>query len=229
MRLVYHTERVSFLDRAAGEIVPADPALVGEVIVASGPDGNKVKQRFRQVLRERWGAHLVVDDRQKLPFLGELDHRVGEILSTLAVEPGRPHDQKFAAALFYFQLAFPFRHGVNALGRRRVVLFHWMAAIAEENEIGADGNERDASLFAFVGKISRPFGVQPSGECFILLGLVDRGVGRAVQDQMRLGDVANLLYLSLVENVHLPDVRQEEFVFPGQFFPHRFCQHSVGA
>ncbi len=162
---------------AAHELVPADRALVGDVMDSAPPLDGEPAQHRRQIGGERRAPALVVDERQRVALGGEAQHRAHHVRTVLAAHPRRAHDRRVRAGR---ALAGELRPAVHGQRVRGVAFVVRTVERPVEHVVGADREQVGADEFARLAYPSHRVGVGGERPVRIALAVVDRGPRRAV-------------------------------------------------
>lgn len=150
---------------------------LGGVVFENGLDGPG------QVIRIGRGSGLVEYDLQRRLRGGEVKHRLHEVATELAVEPGRAEDDVFASDGFDMLLAFEFGPTVDACGSSLLILAAGrVVGVSSEDIVGRDVDEQSADRLHGLGENLRSFGIELAAQGFVAFGLVYVGICRTVDN-----------------------------------------------
>ena len=137
-------------------------------------------------------AALIVDDAEPVALGAEPQHRLDEIAADRAVDPRRPQDDMAVEALGDGGVARRLAGAIDRTGIDRVVLGVGAHLGAVEDVVRGKMDEGGADLAARIGQRGRAVAVDREGHVGLAFGLVDRGIGGGVDDDVRphAGDVA---------------------------------------
>ena len=202
-----------------GEVVPRDDALVAEVIDAGTNaflDGGH--NHLCKVACIGGRSNLVEDDTELGTLLAQSEHGLHEVVAEGGVEPSRADNHGSAAKLLNTQFSRQFGVSINAIGAWGIGFHIGRVLGAVEHIVGADLYYPSSALLDGGGQIGRCYGVERGAEFLVGLGLVDGGIGRAVDDAIYLVFLNELFNGQLVGDVEFADVGVEPLVFAMFFF-----------
>ena len=220
------------LDDEARVAVPAGLAGghrvvdAGEVDLAVHGLARHLRGQVGQQVRAGGCADLVVDDGQAFTLGRQAQHGLGEVAATRGVDPAGAQDQVPAAAGADELLALQLGLAVDAQGAGGGLLVAGSIARAVEDIVGAVVHQPGAGLGRAARQHARGGGVDRARQLGLALGLVDRGMRRGVDDQVRLdrrdrgrqrlgpAEVAVQLRAVMVEPDHLAQRRQRALQLP---------------
>ena len=184
------------LDDEARVAVPAGLAGghrvvdAGEVDLAAcrGAHGgtHHLRGQVGQQVRAGGCADLVVDDGQAFALGRQAQHGPGEVAAARGIDPAGAQDQVPAAAGADEGLALQLGLAVDAQGAGGGLLVAGSIARAVEDIVGAVVHQPGAGLGRAARQHGRGGRVDRARQLGLALGLVDRGVRRGVDDQVRL-------------------------------------------
>jgi len=163
-------------------------APLGEVWILRGfGDG---EDRLRKIAGRGRPPGLVVDDASLVALGAQPEHGLDEIGAERAVDPGRAQDQVLAVGGADGALAGFLAARIGALRIDLVLLLVRNAGGAVEHVVGGDVDEGQVRLRSLRGEHRGAVAVHLKGARLVALGLVDRGIGRGIDDDRRrvLGD-----------------------------------------
>ena len=195
--------KVRFFHDGHGEIVPAGHALVAEVIhfLHAGPDlrqhGDNGRGKIRRI---GGGTRLIEHHAEALAFRAQAAHGLHEICPEGGVEPrGADDDGTFGPGKHG---VFPGKLGSAVYGNRiRGILFRIGAAGGAVEHI-IRGNLYDAAAVA--RKVQGAERVHLLRRLCVVLGLVHRRVGRAVDDEIEAVSGKKGLHRLFIRDVEFP-------------------------
>ena len=216
-----------------GKVVPAACPLVGYVVDARheavgqqyGPDDKG------QVGGTGGGTYLVGHDGQLLALVPQPQHGLDKVVAVGRVEPGGAEYDALGA--IPGEQLFPFEFG-RAVDRLRVGLHRLgvgAVAVPVEYVVGRDVYHAGPAGSGRPGQVAHGLGVDAAAQLHVLLGLVDLGIGGAVDHIVyrSLGQrPAHRLGVADVELGHVGKPALKAAVV-GQEVAHLVAQLSVGA
>ncbi len=200
----------------AGKLVPAADPLAGAVVDAVVVAYRQPQQVMGQVLGVGGVAALVVYHLDAARFCAQGCHGAHKVFAGAAVQPGRAHDKIPPAELPHILLAQKLGGAVGALGGGQGGLVQGDAAglLTRKHIVGGDMHQPRADLFGRLGQVGGAEGVGLKGIVPVRFAAIHIGIGRAVQDRIRLVPAHKGDHLGPVGNVQLGQVhRQHTGVF----------------
>ena len=156
---------------------PAQPPPISRAAIA--------RMASRQIRRAGRASRLVRHDPQLAVALPGGKHGADEVLAGRRIHPRRPQHDRARARRQHGLLAGQLARAVDALRRRGVGLDIGRALEPVEHVVGGDVDQRDAGRLAQPRQFRRPVAVGPERRVRIVLGRIDRGIGRGIHHQRR--------------------------------------------
>ena len=130
------------------------------------------------------GANLVIDDAELLALGRQTQHGAGKVAAACRIHPRGAKNQMLAVAVPNRLLASELGGAVDRQRRRCVVLAPGLRATAIKNVVGGVMHQQRAQLMRLPGQHGNRVGIDGSGTLGFLFGLVHRGVGRGIDDDI---------------------------------------------
>ena len=178
----------------AGKVEPGADTFVRVVVdtlLVHLPLRDDPADQFRQIARICGRSHLVEHDLQRRALGRELPHRLHEILPVRRVEPGRPENLPGAAGILHRLFALKLCRPIHAIRMHGPVLPARECDIAMEDVIRGDVDEMRAPLRRHAREDARGKMIQEVRHLYVLLGLVNVRVSRAIDDHIDLFRLAD--------------------------------------
>ena len=197
-----------------GKLIPADPAFIA-VVIDTGEEnvaGQDMEDGGGEVGGIGGCADLVFDDIDRGSFGHQPDHGLYEVIAILRIYPGSADDDgAFGMLCKGLLLASEFGRPIDIDGTGSVGLFEWKIAISGEDIIRRNMDEAGAAFPAGGGKITRTVAVDAESGFLFRLGLIDGGIGCAIDDPRWLIVGENPGYLLWVIDGQLVTTGKEKF------------------
>ena len=146
---------------------------------------NHIEDDTGQIAGIGWRAHLVENHFAHIPFASNAKHRFHKIVSEFAVKPPCTDKDTMAA---HFGNSFLAVHLGAAVGtgriQRGILIARCIVAIAAKNIVGGDMNQCSAADLHRISQMTHREAIHQLGRRFLILGAVDIGIGRAVNDHI---------------------------------------------
>jgi len=114
----------------------------------------------------------------------EAYHGLHEVVAKRGVEPRRADDHRTLAEFLDVQLAYQLRLAIDAVGTGVLVLGIGCVVGAVEDVVRGDLYHPPATLAHGMRQVGGSLGIEALTERFVVLGLIDGGIGGTVDDSV---------------------------------------------
>ena len=179
----------------AGQMIGAEWRRIASQLLGGGQD------RVCDVVRGGRVPPLIRYDGERVAVGGEPQHRLYEILSIDAVDPGRPKDQMARVRGSHRPFARQLGRAVDTDRRSGVVFPIGPFTPAGKNVVGRKMDDRRADPGCGRGHRAGASLVDCGSNLGLVLGLVDRGIGSGGDDDIRAGRLDRRMHARRVGKV----------------------------